>query len=80
METDASTGAGWDTAFTTGESDQFEATLTKDQTYELHMDMHWSDPETAKDFSIIAQGQDGGDIEITHWKGLKTAKFPIITR
>ena len=80
METDTSTGAGWDTAFITGESDQFEATLTKDQTYELHMDMHWSDPETAKDFSIIAQGQDGGDIEITHWKGIESATLPLIER
>ena len=44
------------------------------------MDMHWEDPETAKDFSIIAQGAGGGDIEITHWKGQKTAKLPVIKR
>jgi hypothetical protein len=35
-------------------TDKFETTLTKDVAYELHMDMHWKDPETAKDFSIIA--------------------------
>ena len=69
METDTTTGDGWNSAFATGESEQYIATLTKDQTYELHMEMHWTDPETAKDFSIIAQGKDNGTIEITHWKG-----------
>ena len=80
MVTDNNTGDGWVEGFTVGESEQYEGTLTKDQTYELHMDMHWSDPETAKDFSIIAQGQDGGDIEITHWKGIKSATLPLIKR
>ena len=32
----------------------------------------------AKDFSVIAQGADGGEITITHWKGLQTASLPLI--
>ena len=46
--------------------------------YELNLDMHWVDPEVAKDFSVIAQGADGGEISITHWKGLQTASLPLI--
>ena len=45
---------GWNTGFTEGETWPYEATLTKDVAYELHLDMHWVDPETAKDFSIVA--------------------------
>ena len=44
------------------------------------MEMHWKDPETAKDFSIVAQGADGGEIEITHWKGQQSAVLPVIAR
>ena len=53
-------------------------TLKKDQEYTVTFDMNWQDPEMAKDFSIIAQGVDGGEIEITHWKGLKSATLPLI--
>ena len=44
------------------------------------MDMHWQEPLVPKDFSIVAQGETGGDIEITHWKGLTTAELPHIEK
>ena len=40
--------------------------------YYLHADLHWDDPEVAKDFSVVAQGVSNGAIEITHWKGLES--------
>jgi hypothetical protein len=48
--------------------------------YTLHVDMQWSAPEVPKDFSVVAQGAAGGDIEITHWKGLTTKQLPVILR
>ena len=48
--------------------------------YYLHADLHWDDPEVAKDFSVVAQGVKNGDIEITHWKGLESKKLAIIER
>ena len=48
--------------------------------YTMTVEMFWNDPEIAKDFSVLAQGASGGAIEITHWKGLKTAKLPVIAR
>ena len=46
--------------------------------YELNLDMNWADSGVAKDFSVIAQGADGGEITITHCKGLLTASLPLI--
>ena len=80
METDPDTWDGWYPMFNAGESDQYVATLKKDQAYEIHLELDWSDPRMPKDISIIAQGVDGGDIEITHWKGIESAKLPLIGR
>ena len=44
---------GWTYEFSEGEV-PFEGTMTKDVAYELHLDMNWVDPETAKDFSVVA--------------------------
>ena len=74
---DVGDDGGWYSELTHGET-QTEVKLTKDVAYELNLDMHWVDPEVAKDFSVIAQGADGGEISITHWKGLKTASLPLI--
>ena len=54
--------------------------FTKDVLYELHVELHWVDPEVAKDFSVVAQGVSNGAIEITHWKGQTTAELPVIER
>ena len=36
--------------------------MTQDVPYELHVEMHWEDPEVAKDFSVVAQGASNGGI------------------
>ena len=55
-------------------------TLKAGVAYTMTVEMFWTDPEIAKDFSVLAQGVSGGAIDITHWKGLKTAKLPVIAR
>ena len=57
-----------------------EVTLTAGVTYKLDLDMHFEDPEVPKDFSVVAQGATGGAITITHWKGQKSAAWPVITK
>ena len=48
--------------------------------YYLHAHMNWEDDERAKDFSVVAQGEGGGAITITHWKGLESKQLPVIVR
>ena len=48
--------------------------------YYLNADLHWDDDEVAKDFSVVAQGVGGGDIEITHWKGLQSKTLGHVER
>ena len=69
----------WEAKWNAGET-EMDTILEKDVTYEIHLDLDWSDPKMAKDISIIAQGKDGGAIELKHWKGLKSATFPRIER
>ena len=70
---------GFYSEFTHGEIGN-DINLVAGKTYTIHMDMHWQDPEVAKDFSVVAQGLSGGGLTITHSTGMKTAAFPVLEK
>lgn len=41
--------------------------------YTIHTEWDWTNPETSRDFSVVAFGLGGEDLQLEHKGGLKTA-------
>ena len=60
---------------------QFEAIKVKaNEPWTIHGDWNWADANYSPDWSVVAWGDKGGLLTLTHLKGLASDKLPLLAR
>lgn len=57
-----------------------EFVLKAGTTYNLSLEMDWTDDEIPRDFSVVAHGMGGGTLELTKVGGAASATLPALER
>ena len=57
-----------------------EYTVKAGTTYNIGLELDWSDEEIARDFSVVVHGMGGGGLTLTKVGGAASATLPVLER